>query len=117
MADYAAIPVPLMKIQLPFDLLPHLESTSIAACFGLKNLRLTGHTAAELKPRDAHDLLALLRALEADLHARCLKWQKLASKSPIGFTKRPRVELSRQAVHRAVEMIEEALQASGKART
>ncbi len=106
-----------MKIQLPFNLLPHLEGTSIAACFGLKNHRPEEHTLIELTPRDAHDLMELLRALEADLHARCLKWQKLASKSPIGFTKRPRVELSRQAVHRTVELIEASLQASGKARS
>jgi hypothetical protein len=105
-----------MKIQLPFNLLPHLEGTSIAACFGLKNHRPTDHTVVELKPREAHDLLVLLGALEADLHARCLKWQRLASKSPLGFTKRPRVELSRQAVHRAVEQIEEALRAAGKAK-
>lgn len=103
-----------MKIQLPFNLLPHLEGTSIAACFGLKNHRPEGHTLVELKLRDAHDLLELLKALEADLHARCLKWQKQASKSPLGITKRPRVELSRQAVHRAVELIESTLQALGK---
>lgn len=107
----------LMKIQLPFNLLPHLEGTSIAACFGLKNHRPDEHTLVELKPRDAHDLLALLKALEADLHARCLNWQKLASKSPIGLTKRPRVEQSRQTVHRAVEMIETSLQASGKSKS
>lgn len=105
-----------MKIQLPFDLLPHLEGTSIAAGFGLKNHRPEEHTLVELKLRDAHDLLALLKALEADLHSRCLKWQKLASKSPLGLTKRPHVEQSRQAVHRAVELIETALLASGKAK-
>lgn len=105
-----------MKLQLPFNLLPHLEGTSIADCFGLKNQCPSDHTVVELKLREAHDLLALLRALEADLHARCLKWQRLASKSPLGFTKRPRVELSRQAVRRAVEQIEDALQASAKAK-
>lgn len=103
-----------MKIQLPFNLLPHLEGTSIAACFGLKNHRPEEHTLVELKARDAQDLLELLRALESDLQARCLKWQKQASKSPLGITKRPRVELSRQAVHRAVELIESTLQAPVK---
>ncbi|MDQ5980805.1 MAG: hypothetical protein QG602_3783 [Verrucomicrobiota bacterium] len=105
-----------MKIQLPFDLLPHLEGTSIATCFGLKNQRPTDHTVVDLKTREVHDLLVLLRALEADLHARCQKWQRLASKSPLGFTKRPRVELNRQAVHRAAQQIEDALQAAGKAK-
>ncbi len=103
-----------MKIQLPFNLLPHLEGTSIAACFGLKNHRPEEHTLVELKLRDAHDLLALLRALEADLHSRCQKWQRLASKSPLGLTKRPRVEQSRQTVRRAVEMIEISLEDSAR---
>lgn len=100
-----------MKIQLPFNLLPHLEGTSIAYCFDLRNRAPENHTVIALTGRDAHYLLELLKALEADLHARCLKWQKLASRSPIGFSRRNEVEQSRQAVRRAAELIEAAISA------
>ncbi|HEY8995600.1 MAG TPA: hypothetical protein VIM71_13105 [Lacunisphaera sp.] len=98
-----------MKIQLPFNLLPHLEGTSIASSFGLKNRLPEDHTVIELKARDTHDLLALLHALESDLHSRCLKWQKQASKSPVAFSRRTGVEQHRQVVRRTVELIESAL--------
>ncbi|MFZ5494646.1 MAG: hypothetical protein ACOZE5_04835 [Verrucomicrobiota bacterium] len=101
----------MKKILLPFNLLPHLDGTAIASCFGLKNRPSDQHTVIELTPRDTHDLLALLKALEHDLHIRCQVWQKQASKSPVGQSRRAGVEQSRQAVRRAVELIEAALAA------
>lgn len=98
-----------MKIQLPFNLLPHLDGTAIASCYGLKNRASDNHTVVELSPRDARDLLTLLKALETELHGRCQKWQKQASKAPVGFSRRTGVEQNRQAVRRAVELIEAAL--------
>lgn len=100
-----------MKIQLPFNLLPHLEGTAITSCYGLKNRTSDSHTVIELGARDVHDLLTLLKALETELHDRCQKWQKQASKSPMGLSRRSGVELNRQAVRRAVELIEAALPA------
>lgn len=97
-----------MKVSLPFDLLPHLEGTSIASCFGLKNRPPGNHTVVELKVRDVEDLLALLKALEADLDIRCQKWRK-HSKSPIPTSRRSGIEQSRQVVRRTVQLIEEAL--------
>jgi hypothetical protein len=97
-----------MKLSLPFDLLPHLEGTSIASCFGLKNRPPGNHTVVELKAREAQDLLALLKALEADLEIRCQKWRK-HSKSPIPASRRSGIEQSRQIVRRTVELIEGAL--------
>lgn len=99
----------MKKIQLPFNLLPHLDGTAIAACYGLKNRASDSHTVIELGARDTHDLLTLLKALEAELHGRCQKWQRQMSKSPIGFSRRAGVELHRQAVRRAVELIEAEL--------
>lgn len=99
----------MKKIQLPFNLLPHLDGTAIATCYGLKNRSSDGHTVIELSSRDTHDLLTLLKALEVELDGRCQKWQKQMSKSPIGFSRRAGVELHRQAVRRAVELIETEL--------
>lgn len=98
-----------MKIQLPFNLLPHLDGTAIASCYGLKNRASDNHTIVELSPRDARDLLTLLKALETELHVRCQKWQKQASRSPMGFSRRSGVEKNYQAVRRAVELIDAAL--------
>lgn len=103
-----------MKILLPFDLLSHLDGTSIASCFGLKNRPPAHHTLIELKAQDMRDLLELLKALEADLHSRCQKWQKQSSKSPVGFHRRAGIEQSRQCVRRAVELIEASLDTSAK---
>jgi len=100
------------KIQLPFNLLPHLEGTSIALCYGLHNRPSDDHTIVELNTREAHDLLTLLKALEHDLHIRCQKWQKQRSKAPVGFVRRERVEQSRQAVRRAVELLAAELSAA-----
>lgn len=93
-----------MTILLPFDLLPHLEGTGIAACFGLKN-RPNRHTVVELSLRETQDLLTLLKALEADLDIRCQKWRKQNSKSPITASRRSGVEQNLQIVRRAVELI------------
>jgi len=98
-----------MKISLPFDLLPHLEGTSIASCFGLKNRPPSKHTVVDLKVREAEDFLELLKALEADLEVRCQKWRKHASRSPISPARRSGVEQSRQVVRQTVELIEAAL--------
>src|SRR6218665_1622957 len=98
-----------MKLSLPFDLLPHLEGTSIAACFGLKNRLPSKHTVVELKVREAQDLLELLKALEADLDIRCKKGRKHASRSPIPPARRSGIEQSRQVVRQSVELIEAAL--------
>jgi hypothetical protein len=98
-----------MKLSLPFDLLPHLEGTSITACFGLKNRPPENHTVVELKAKDLRDLLALLQALAADLDSRCQKWRKHHSRSPIPASRRSGLEQSRQIVRRTVELIEKAL--------
>ena len=94
-----------MKILLPFNLLPDLEDTGIASCFGLKNRYPENHTLIELSLRDAHDLLTVLRALEAELHARCQRWQKQASKSPISVGRRTGIERRLQVVRCAVELM------------
>jgi hypothetical protein len=103
-----------MKIPLPFNLLPHLEGTSIASCFRLRNQEPENHTVIELPTGDMHDFLVLLKALESELQARCLKWQKQASKSPVGLQRRAAVEKDRQAVHRAIGLIEAALADGGR---
>jgi hypothetical protein len=95
-----------MKIQLPFNLIPHLEDTSIAACFGFRNSPDNKHTIIELSSRDAHDLLALLKGLETDLQIRCDRWRRHSSRSPIPTSRRSGLELNLQAVKQAVECIE-----------
>lgn len=103
-----------MKIHLPFNFLPHLEGTAIAASFGLKNRPPEHHTVIELTRRDTQDLLQLLTALETELHGRCLKWQKQASKAPVVAARRSGVEQDRQMVRRAIELIEDALSVAEK---
>ena len=93
-----------MKITLPFDLLRVLDNTSIAQSYGLKNRSPENHTVIELSLRDVHDLLKLLKALEEELHSRCVRFQK-HSRSPIGGQRRQGNEERLRAVRRATELI------------
>jgi len=94
-----------MKIVLPFNLLPHLDDTGIAACFGLKNQPSDGHTVIELSSHEAHDLLKLLRALENELHSRQKRLQRTASRSPLGMQKSPGIENRLSAIRHAGDAI------------
>lgn len=100
---------PLMKLILPFDLIPHLEGSGIAASFGLKSSGSENHTVVDLKPADRRDLLFLLKSLESDLNIRCQKMQKHASRSPLPVRRRSGLEHSREVVRRSVELIEASL--------
>lgn len=93
-----------MKIILPFDLLRHLEGTSIADSYGLKNHPPKNHTTIDLSSRDAHDLLKLLKALEEELHSRCTRYQK-HSRSPIAGQRRQGVVERLRTVRCATELI------------
>lgn len=93
-----------MKITLPFDLLRVLDDTSIAQSYGLKNRSPENHTIIELNSRDAHDLLELLKALEDELHSRCIRFQK-HSRSPIGGQRRQGIEERLRTVRRATDLI------------
>jgi hypothetical protein len=93
-----------MKITLPFDLLRVLDDTSIAQSYGLKNRSPENHTIIELSSRDVHDLLELLKALEEELHSRCMRFQK-HSRSPIGGQRRQGIEERLRAIRRATELI------------
>lgn len=93
-----------MKIALPFDLLRHLDGTSIADSYGLKNHSPENHTIIELSSRDAHDLLKLLKALEEELRSRCARYQK-HSRSPIAGQRRQGIEERLRTVLRATELI------------
>lgn len=94
-----------MKILLPFNLIAHLEGTGIASSFGLKNRPPENHTLVELSTRDAHDLMELLKGLEAELLIRSQKWQQQASKFPIVAIRRSAVEQRLQGVRQAVELL------------
>src|SRR4051812_32064171 len=78
-------PAPAIKVQVPFDLLAHLDGTGIGASFGLREQGAKRHTLIELGRDDAEDLLTLLKALVTELRLRAEKWRKHASKSPISF--------------------------------
>jgi hypothetical protein len=96
----------LSQVQLPFDLLPHLEGTWIASGFGLKNRMPQKHTIIELSKSDMADLLALLKGLEIELKTRCQQWRRQASKSPIPIHRRVGVEESLDRIGLAVRHIE-----------
>jgi len=81
-----------------------LDGTSIAESYGLKNQLPEKHTVIELGPRDAHDLLKLLKALEEELHSRCLRFRG-QSRSPIPAQRRHGIEQRLCAVRRAAELI------------
>jgi len=96
-------------VQLPFDLLTHLEGTEIAVCFGLQSCGVRRHTVVELGRSDAEDLLTLLKALAGELRLRCEKWRRQASRSPTPVHRRTATEQSLQAINSAVGLINAAL--------
>jgi len=100
---------PTIKLQVPFDLLAHLDGTGIAASFGLREQGAKRHTVIELERSDAEDLLILLKALVVELRLRSEKWRRHASRSPISVPRRTATEQKLQAVDSAAALIHAAL--------
>ena len=100
---------PTIKVQVPFDLLAHLDGTGIAASFGLREHGAKRHTVIELERGDAEDLLILLKALVVELRLRAEKWRRHASKSPMSSPRRTATEQKLQAIDSAADLIEAAL--------
>lgn len=109
-------PSPTIKVQLPFDLLPHLDGTGIAASFGLREHGAKRHTAIELGWGDAEDLLTVLKALASELRLRAEKWRRHTSKSPLSFHRRTATEQKLQVINSAADLIHAALAESKKRR-
>ena len=105
-----------IKVQVPFDLLAHLDGTGIAASFGLREHGAKRHTLVELERDDAEDLLTLLKALVSELRLRAEKWRRHASTSPISYLRRTATEQRLQAIDSAAELIQAALTESKERR-
>jgi hypothetical protein len=98
-----------VTVQLPFDLLPHLEGTEIAAGFGLRSYGVKRHTVVELGRSETEDLLTLLKALAGELRLRCEKWRKYSSRSPIPLKRHTATEQKLQVIDSAARLISAAL--------
>jgi hypothetical protein len=90
---------------LPFNLLPALEGTGIAASFGLKSGPADNQTAVDLAARDAEDLVRLLRALKGELETRAERLRKRDTQSPLGNCRRAHTDERLAQVNRAVELL------------